>query len=50
MRNRYLVALVVLVTALLGLTMYSGVTEDAPSADAVQRSAAAKLTWQTVWG
>ena len=50
MRNRYLVALVVLVTALLGLTMYSGVTENAPSANAVQRSAAAKLTWQTVWG
>ena len=51
MRNRYLVGLVfVLVTALLGLATYSGVTENAPSANAVQRSSAAKLTWQLIWG
>ena len=52
MRNRCLVALVVvLVTALLGVATYSGgFTENAPSANAVQRAAAAKLTWQTVWG
>ena len=46
MRNRHLVALVVV---LVTVTMYSGVTENAPSANAVQQ-AAAKLTWQTVWG
>ncbi len=51
MRNRCLVAfVVVLVTALLGLATYSGVTENAPSANAGQRAAAAKLTWQIVWG
>ena len=47
MRNRYLVSLaVIIVTASLGLTVYSGFTENAPPANAAQPSAAADLTWQ----
>ena len=42
--------MVVLVTALLSLATYSGVTGNSLSANAVQRAAATKLTWQFVWG